>query len=102
MSDEKLLAATHTAALAVATIGAVAPFSSNIYLPSPRRYVAIWTVWFVLGLVAKMGARAGQIAGRFSLLLLLTMLVAGPFGTKAVNFLNLVAKLFPAQEVASS
>jgi hypothetical protein len=92
MSGQRVLGATMSGALAVQTIAAVAPFGGGVYLPPPRVYVAIWTLWGLLGLVAGLGARAERLAGRFSLLVLLSMAVLGPFGRKAVTFIDTVAR----------
>ena len=97
MNAQRLLGTTFTAALAVQTIGAIDPAGGPVALPSPRRYVATFVVWFVLGLAADFGGRAARAAATFSGLVLLTMLVVGPFGRKALTFLQGVSSRYQAQ-----
>lgn len=102
MSD-KLLATTLVAALAVETIGAVDPFGpGKVYLPAPRRYLATWLLWFVLGLASATGAAGTRLAGHLSLLVLLTMVVIGPFGRKVIGFLDSAGRFFPVEQGGSS
>jgi hypothetical protein len=92
-SGQKLLGSTLTAALAVETVGAIDPYGGRTYLPSPRTYLAIWIVWFVLGVIASAGGRASRTAGQFSILVLLAMMM-GPFGKKAIALVAKVGNLF--------
>lgn len=87
------LAATFLAAILIETIGAVDPLGGGPQLPSPRRIAATCTVWFVLGLAGSLGHTAARAAAQLSLLVLLTMLVVGPFGKKALTFLQGVSQL---------
>jgi hypothetical protein len=96
--SQKTLAATMTAALAVEAVAATSPFGGKVYLPPPRVFLAIWLLWFILGLVAATGPRLARLAGQFSLLLLLTMAVVGPFGRKALDFLTRATTFFPTGE----
>ncbi len=101
MNRKKQLAVTLMGALAVQTIGAVSPGQGR-YLPSPRSYVAIYTLWGILGLLAELGERAGQWAARLSMLVLLTGAVLGPFGTKANSFLELIGRKFAIEPPAGA
>ena len=94
MSGEKLLSATLLAALGVQTIGNLDPFG-GVKLPPPRAYVAILTLWGILGLVAQASPNAARWSSRLSVLVLLTAATVGPFGRKAIDFLNLIARQFP-------
>jgi hypothetical protein len=89
VKNEKLLSSTLLAAIAVLTI------DLKRGLPAPRRYVAVFLLWFLLGLVAQASPSAARAASRFSVLVLLTisMAVAG----KLTGFLDRVAELFPLQ-----
>lgn len=96
MGGNRTLAATLTAALAVETLGAVAPWSGGATLPKPRVYATTWGLWFVLGLVGSASAAAARAAGQLSLLVLATMLVLGQGGRKLVAALNQLAGLSAA------
>jgi peptidoglycan/LPS O-acetylase OafA/YrhL len=96
--SERRLGATLLAAIALETIGAVDPFTGRSQMPSPARYVATIVLWFVLGLAAQLGERMARVAGQLATLIVLTMAVLGPFGKRAVDFLNRVATTFPAQQ----
>jgi hypothetical protein len=98
----KQLSATFMAMLFVDTLGAIAPFSRKVYLPSPRMYLATFLLWGIFGLVASVSDAAARVVGRLSLLMLLTATVIGPFGRKAVNFLNATTAFFPAEQGGSS
>ncbi len=65
-------------------------------MPAPRSYVAIVVTWFVLMLVAGIGPRAARAANVFGWVLVLTGLVAGPFGQTVVGFFQTIAQNFPA------
>jgi hypothetical protein len=92
----KSLAATFLAMLFVDTIGAVDPFGGRVYLPSPRVYLATFLLWGVLGIAAGFGDNAARVAGRLSSVVLLTAAVVGPFGKKAIGFLEAATRSFPA------
>jgi hypothetical protein len=94
----KSLAATFVAMLFVDTIGAVDPFGGKVYLPSPRNYLATFLLWGLLGLMAGFGDNAARLAGRISALVLLTAAVIGPFGKKAVAFVEGVAGGYPTPQ----
>jgi len=98
-SGQKLLGSTLTAALAVETVGAIDPYGGRTYLPSPRTYLAIWIVWFVLGVIASAGGRVARTAGQFSILVLLTMMM-GPFGEKTIALVTKVASIFGNQNAS--
>jgi len=92
----KTLAATFLAMLFVDTLGALDPFGGKVYLPSPRQYVATFTLWGLLGLFSGFGDGASRLAGRLSAVVLLTATVLGPAGPKIVSFLNSASEAFPA------
>lgn len=95
-AGQKTLGATLSASLFVQTVAAVSGEGGEATLPSPSQYVATWVVWGVLGFVASLGERAARFAAQFSVLILLTMIVTGPFGPKAVGFFNAIARRYPA------
>jgi hypothetical protein len=97
----KPLATTLTTALAIDTLGGV-DAAGGRYLPAPSRYVATWTLWFVLGLVAGIGPRAARAAWQLSVLVLLAKLVIGGAGGKVVGFLNGVARFYPSPQGGTS
>ncbi len=84
----KTLAASFMAMLFVDTIGALDPFGGKVYLPSPRVYLATFLLWGILGLVALFGAGPKRLARGAALLTLVSAAVLGPFGRKAVTFLD--------------
>lgn len=65
MNPSKRLGATYLAAVAALTIG----YTDK--MPSPRRYVALTAVWFVMGLAANVSTAAAKFVGNLSLLILL-------------------------------
>lgn len=75
--------------LTVQTIGSV---DAKRKLPAPKQYVAIAVVWSVLFLLADTGL--GRLAARLSVVMLLTAAVVGPFGARAIKFLETIAKRF--------
>jgi hypothetical protein len=94
----KPLATTLTTALAIDTLGGI-DTANGRYLPAPSRYVATWTLWFVLGLAAGVGPNAARAAWQLSALVLIAKLVVGGnggAGRKVVGFLNQVGNFFPA------
>jgi len=93
----KRLAGTLVAALALETIGAVAPWSGGPTMPKPSAYVATFTLWFGLGFVATLSRQAARLAGQFSLLVLAAMAILGPFGKKLTDVMGAVAGFFPAR-----
>jgi hypothetical protein len=98
----RTLAATFLAQIAILTVGAVSPFGGKVYLPSPRRYVAAWLLWFVLGIIAAFGPNAARLTGRFAGLVVLGTLLSKTIGRKAVAFLDTTASAFPAGAMAPS
>ena len=84
----RLLATTFFAMLLVDTIGAVDPFGGKVYLPSPRQYLATFLLWTIFGIGAGFGPNASRYVGRLSVVVLMTAAFVGPFGRKAVRFLN--------------
>lgn len=93
MNGHRVLGMTFLAAIAVRTIGEIDPIGGGPSLPSPKKLAAVFAAWFVLGLVAAAGPAPARAAGTFSLLMLLSMLVIGPFGKKAITFLEGVSHL---------
>lgn len=94
-SEQKTLGATLSASLFVQTVGAIAP-GREIYLPPPAQYVATWVAWGILGFIASVSERMARAAAQLSVLIVLTMIVVGPFGKKAVSFLNSIAGRYSA------
>ena len=86
MNPHRVLSSTYLAALAVNTVGAIDPLGGGAQMPSPKAFLATVTVWSVLGLVAGFGASAARASAQLAVLLLLTMVVVGPFGKKVVAF----------------
>lgn len=90
----KSLAASFVAMLFVDTLGGVDPFGKHSkvpsFLPSPRHYLATFLLWGLLGLVAGFGPNAARLAGRIGLVVLITAAVVGPFGKRAVGFIETV------------
>lgn len=95
MRNAAVLATTFIAALAIETLDALDIFN-GVYLPPPARYVATFVAWFVLGIVAGIGHRAAKAASTFSLLMVGTMLIVGPFGNTLTRFLEGVSSRYPA------
>jgi len=91
----KLLAATFLAQLAVLTVGAGAELRAG-RLPSPRRFVAAWLLWFVLGIAAAFGPNVSRAAGRLAALVVLLTLLSKTIGRQAIGFLDSAASLFNA------
>lgn len=94
MADQRTLAATYIGALTIDTLGAVAPWSGGATLPKPSALAGTWTLWFILGLVAGIGDKAADLAGKFSVLVLASMVIIGPYGTKVTRALQFFAGLF--------
>lgn len=95
MNDRRLLSATFWAMVIVQTIGSVdLPGYGTRKLPSPKQYVAIVVLWGILNLVADAGPSYAKFASKLSALVLLTGAVAGPFGSRAIGFLNLISHAF--------
>lgn len=61
-------------------------------LPAPRAYVAVLVLWSIFNLAAETGL--GVVAARLSVLVVLVGSVVGPFGQKAVSFLEGVSQHF--------
>jgi hypothetical protein len=98
----KLLSATFLAKLFVDTIGALDPFGGRVYLPSPSRFIATFVLWGLFGFAAAFGRSAATLAGRLSVVVLLAAMFIGPFGGKAVRWLDGVTRFFPAENGGSS
>lgn len=95
MNDRRLLSSTFWAMVFVQTIASVdLPGHGKRKMPSPSRYVAIVVLWGILNLVADAGPGFARLASHLSALVLLTGAVLGPFGQRAVGFLNVVTKYF--------
>jgi len=91
----RLLGTTYVAALAIDTLGAVAPWQpGGASMPKPARLAGTWTLWFLLGLIASAGEGAARLAGRFSVLVLASMVVIGPYGGSVVAAMTKLARLF--------
>jgi uncharacterized RDD family membrane protein YckC len=83
-SPKKTLGATMFASFAILTIG----YTDK--LPSPRRYVAIGLLYFILGVVAEFGANAAKWAMRLGAIVLLSA-IAGQAGVRLTAFLKRTA-----------
>ena len=98
-NPQRTIIATWLAMLALQSVGSV---DSKHRLPAPRQFVAIGALWGILFLVADTGR--AKLAARFSMLLLLTATVIGPFGLRVIRLLTQVARRFaiqpPAQQSA--
>jgi hypothetical protein len=91
----RLLGTTYMGAIAIDTLGAVAPWQQGgASLPKPARLAGTWTLWFLLGLIASAGERAANLAGRFSVLVLASMIVVGPYGNSVVSAMGKLSRLF--------
>lgn len=88
----KVLAVTFVGMLFVDTLGAITQ-AGKAQLPSPRRYLATFLLWGILGMVAATSPRAARASAQLALLVLTTAAVAGPFGKRLVGFLNKTAHL---------
>lgn len=92
MSDQRIIESTFWVMVVLQTIGSIdMPGAGARKMPAPRQYVAIVVLWAILGLAADTGLR--RPASRFALLLVLVGMVLGPFGQRAVSFLNTTASL---------
>lgn len=79
----------------IQTIGSVdMPGMGERKMPSPRQYVAIAVTWIILMLIAGASQGARRATTAVGWVLVLTGMVAGPFGQRAVGFLNTVASNF--------
>lgn len=93
MNPERTVSNTFWAMVLVQTIGSVDVFTAGPRkLPAPRQYVAIGVLWSILHMLA--GSRFGRLAGHLSILVLLTAMVAGPFGPQFLAFLQFVGQRF--------
>lgn len=100
----KSLAASFVAMLFVDTIGAIDPFGpGKVFLPSPRRYLATFLLWGLLGIVSGFGPNAARVSGRLAGVVLLAAAVLGPFGKKFLAFVQGAAAVTAplAQEATS-
>lgn len=97
MNPRRTIDTTMWIMVLIQTIGSVdLPGQGPRKLPAPRQYVAIVTLWSILGIVADAGsAGAGRAAAMFSWLLVLAGTILGPFGGKLTSFLQAVARLYP-------
>jgi hypothetical protein len=78
--------------LAMVTVQTVASIDTRHRLPAPKKYAAIGVAWGILFLMVDVGL--GKLASRLSLLMLLTGMVIGPFGTLTIKFLNTITNTF--------
>lgn len=88
-NPRRTVLATWFAMISFQTIGSI---DAKHKLPAPKQYVAICVAWCILFFAADTGA--GRLASRLSGLILLTGMVAGPFGPRVVTFLQMVAQHF--------
>lgn len=94
MAGQRTVAATYVGAIAIDSLGALTPWSGGVTLPKPSAFAATWTLWFLLGLVAAINARMERVAGQFSVLVLASMVVLGPYGDKFTTTLTKLGALF--------
>lgn len=89
--------------LGIQTIGSVdMPGKGARKMPSPRQYVAIFVTWIVLQFVSGIGAGAERAAAAMGWLVVLAGMVVGPFGKRAIDFLNNIAQNFPSVQTPGS
>ena len=88
-TPQKTLGAEMLASFAVLTIG----YTDK--MPSPRRYVALALLYFILGIVAEFGTNAARWAMRLGALVLLVALT-GQAGVRLSTFLKRVGQKFTA------
>lgn len=92
MNPEKQLESSMWITIFLQTIGSVdLPGTGARKMPSPHAYVSIIVVWTILGFFSGSWQRA---AAGLGWLMVLVSMVLGPFGNRAVGFLNFVGKNF--------
>lgn len=98
MKPSRVIFGTFMAMIVIQTYNSV---DEKHRLPAPKKFVAISAVWGVLFLAVDIGW--GKVAARLSLLILLTSLVVGPFGTLLIRFFNTITDKFaiPPEEDAT-
>lgn len=89
MKPSRVIFGTFVAMIVIQTYNSI---DGQHRLPAPRKFVAISTVWGVLFLAVDIGW--GKVASRLALLILLTSLVVGPFGSLLIKFLNTITDQF--------
>lgn len=77
-----------------------APYAVARKMPAPKQYVSIVVLWSTLHLLGDAGY--GRPAAIVGWVLTLTGMVAGPFGTRFVSFLQTVAQQFPVNPNAQT
>lgn len=81
--------------VAVQTIGSVdLPGIGPRKMPAPRQYVAIVVAWLVLNLAAGISAGTERAAAALGWLIVLTGMVAGPFGEQVTSLFGDVAQRY--------
>lgn len=105
MNEESLQTSFWTMIL-LQTIGSVdMPGRGARKMPAPRQYVAIVVTWLILQLIAGISAGAQRATAATGWLLVLAGMVVGPFGQKAVGFLQTISHNFavtPANSTSGS
>lgn len=86
--------------LAMLTLQTVGTIDAKHKMPAPKQYVAISVLWGTFFLLADMGY--GKFSARFSVLVLLTASVLGPFGQRLIDFVNMISKRFGGVNLATS
>ena len=84
LSAAKVLAVTFVLMIFLDTLGAIQTLG-KVQLPSPRRYLATFLLWGILGLVAGLHPRAARASSQLSILVTLTALVLGQGGRTAAK-----------------
>ena len=75
-----------------------APYKVARKMPAPKQYVAIVAVWSSLHLMADAGY--GRAASTMGWVMTLTGMVFGPFGQRAISFMQTIATVFPVNPQA--
>jgi hypothetical protein len=89
MKPSRVITGTFMAMIATQAVGSI---DQKHRLPAPKQFAAIATLWGILFLLIDTGL--GRLAARLSILVLVTGMVVGPFGTTAIRFLNTVTDKF--------
>lgn len=93
--NEESLQTSFWVMVVVQTIGSVdMPGRGARKMPSPRQYVAIVVTWLVLMFVAGINESTARATKAVGWALVLTGMVIGPFGKRAVSLFNNIGTTF--------